>query len=522
MKKLISSLLCAVMLLLSVLTLCSCHKGIKSESFVIPDGIGDEPIELTFWAKNDSNLDQVNTYKAAIARFEALYPNVTVKLVSYSDYGRIYGDVITNIATGTTPNICITYPDHIATYKTGSNVVVPLDDLINDPAYGLGGSELKFEGPAKDEIVPKFLEECELDGKYYALPYMRSTEACYVNRDMVETLGYELPEVLTWDFVFEVSEKAMEKNPDGTYKVNGQTTLIPFIYKSTDNMMISMLKQQDAPYSTDLGEVQIFNETTDEILLDIAKMAEMRAFSTFKISSYPGNYFNRGQCIFAIDSTAGATWIGTEAPNIEINDSELIEFTTEVMMIPQYDEESPDMISQGPSVCIFNKEDPEVVLASWLFMQYLLTDEVQIAYATTEGYCPVTLKAQSTEEYQEYLSSPGIDDHHYRVKIEATKLLIDNIENTFVTPVFNGSASLRSAAGQLIEEITKGERKGDDVTLEYVKDVYDKVSALYNLSPIDTNAPLPATSILLLSAILVTWLGIGGHYLYGYLKKKRG
>ena len=520
MKKFVSIILCLA-LAASFFSLTACHGGLKSEEFTIPDGLGSDPIEITFWAKNDSNLTQIKVYKNAIENFTALYPNISVKLVSYSDYGRIYGDVITNIATGTTPNVCITYPDHIATYKTGNNVVVPLDELINDPKYGLGGSELKFDGPTKEQIVPKFLEECVLEGRYYALPYMRSTEACYVNKDMVEALGYELPEVLTWDFIFEVSEKAMEKNADGTYKVNGQTTLIPFIYKSTDNMMISMLKQKDAPYSTELGEIRLFNETTDQILLDVAKAAENRSFSTFKISSYPGNYFNRGQCIFAIDSTAGATWMGTTAPNIEIDEDELISFTTEVMAIPQYNTEEPRMISQGPSVCIFNKENPREVLASWLFMQFLLTDRVQLDYATTEGYCPVTLKAQSIEEYQTYLASPGIDDHHYSVKLDATKLLLDNIDNTFVTPVFNGSASLRSAAGQLIEEITKGERKGDDVDLDYVHRVYDNVSALYNLTPIDTDAPLPGTAILLLCILATAWCGIGAYYLREYLKKRK-
>ena len=59
------------------------------------------------------------------------------------------------------------------------------------------------------------------------------------------------------------------------------------------------------------------------------------------------------------------------------------------------------MISQGPSVCVFNKSDSQEVLASWLFAQYLLTNEVQIAYAETEGYVPVTEKAQKSLEYQE-------------------------------------------------------------------------------------------------------------------------
>ena len=38
------------------------------------------------------------------------------------------------------------------------------------------------------------LREAELDA-VYALPYMRSTEALYVNQDMVEKLGYEVPEL---------------------------------------------------------------------------------------------------------------------------------------------------------------------------------------------------------------------------------------------------------------------------------------------------------------------------------------
>ena len=78
--------------------------------------------ELTFWAKNDTNKNQTRIYEQAIRDFELLYPNIKISLRLYTDYGKIYNDVITNIATNTTPNICITYPDHIATYLTGTNV----------------------------------------------------------------------------------------------------------------------------------------------------------------------------------------------------------------------------------------------------------------------------------------------------------------------------------------------------------------------------------------------------------------
>ena len=95
------------------------------------------------------------------------------------------------------------------------------------------------------------------------------------------------------------------------------------------------------------------------------------------------------------------------------------------MTIPQVDPEHPQMISQGPSLCVFRKEDPQEVLASWLFAQFMLTNSVQIAYSTTEGYVPVTSKAQESAEYQDYLSRSGEDnDYYYSVKIDAAKLLL--------------------------------------------------------------------------------------------------
>ena len=392
----------------------------------------------------------------------------------------------------------------------------------------MGGSEVRFDAPTQEEIVPKFLEECEFSGHYYAIPYMRSTESCYVNKTFVEKLGYTLPETLTWDFIWEVSEAATAKDAEGNFLVNGQKVLIPFIYKSTDNMMIQMLKQREAGYSTELGEIQIFNDVTEEILYDIAEHAKSGAFNTFKLTGYPANFLNAGQCIFAIDSTAGATWMGSDAPLVDIAEEKLVQFETEVMTIPQYDPAKPVMISQGPSMCVFNKDDSQEVLASWLFAQYMLTNEVQIAYSQTEGYAPVTLKAQNSPEYRDYLSRSGQDnDLYYDVKLEATQLLLRNTDNTFVTPVFNGSASLRNAAGQLIENVNKSVRRKQEVNAEYMEALYEEVSALYRLDQISTDGrkvtfgELPSASRWLLFGLAICWISMGVYIVTGQIKKKK-
>ncbi len=506
----------AVILTALLILLTACHGSRRQDEFVMPESFDDtRDYEITFWAKNDNNKNQSAIYKDAIADFEKLYPNIHVNLRLYTDYGKIYNDVITNIATGTTPNVCITYPDHITTYLSGQNTVVPLDELMVDPLYGLGGSEVRFDSPKKDEVIPEFLSECAFNGKTWALPFMRSTEAIYINETYVNQLGYDVPDILTWDYIFEVAEKAVEKEADGeTYALNGQKVMIPMIYKSTDNMMISMLRQLNAGYSDDEGNILIFNDETKKILKTCAEHGKTGAFSTFSISSYPGNFLNAGQCLFAIDSTAGASWMGPKAPLMDIAESAVADFEVAVRPIPQINPDDPKMISQGPSVCVFNRKDPQEVLASFLFTQYLLTNKVQIAYSETEGYVPVTKKAQEDPEYQDYLARAGEDNNlHYEVKIEAAKLLLSHTSDTFVTPVFNGSTSLRNAAGQMIEEAVKAVRRGKTVDDAYIEEIFRKVKSLYRLDQTSVNVgekadlgPLPAGSKALIASLIVVWI----------------
>lgn len=521
--------LALVFLFLILLTsFSSCHGAKISSAFAVPDSFdSSRRYEITFWAKNDTNKTQTKVYENAIASFEKLYPEIKVNMRLYTDYNKIYNDVITNISTDTTPNVCITYPDHIATYITGRENVVNLDSLLDDVKYGLGGSEVRFASPAKEDVVPGFLEECSLSGGHYAVPFMRSTEACYINKTFVEKLGYELPEILTWDLMWEIAEKAAEKDAQGNYVLNGQKVMLPIIYKSTDNMMIQMLRQKGKDTSDASGNIHLFEEETDELLTDIASHTAKGAFSTFKISSYPANFLNAGQCVFAIDSTAGATWMGTDAPLLDISPDKIVKFETAVLPVPQFDPEHPQMISQGPSICVFSKEDPQIVLASWLFAQYLLTDEVQIAYSQTEGYIPVTTKALEFETYRDYLSESGKDNSlHYDVKIKASELLIRNIENTFTSPVFNGSVSVRNAAGELVENVTKTVRRKGEVNKSYLEGLYSDTASLYRLDQLHgQNAgslgKLPVTSVILLSSLAAAWVIMGIYVLVTYLKSRK-
>ena len=113
------------------------------------------------------------------------------------------------------------------------------------------------------------------------------------------------------------------------------------------------------------------------------------------------------------------------------------------------------------------------------------------------------------------------------MKLAAVQLLLDNLDNTFVTPVFNGSASLRDAAGQLIESVTKSVRRGQTVDDAYIDALYEDTEALYHLDAISpaedagTMGPLPGASVALLWCLGGAWVCILGYWAFQALRRRK-
>ncbi|MDE6518096.1 MAG: ABC transporter substrate-binding protein, partial [Acetatifactor sp.] len=136
---------------------------------------------------------------------------------------------------------------------------------------------------------------------------------------------------------------------------------------------------------------------------------------------------------------------------------------------------------------------------------------------------------QVSAEYQDYLSRYGQDnDTYYDIKIKASQLLLSHVEDTFVTPVFNGSASLRDAAGQMIENVTKSVNRRETIDDAYMDKLYEDVTSLYRLqSTMQTSSDkkdlgaLPPMAAALLSGLAITWALIGVYVVREALKNRK-
>ena len=80
--------------------------------------------------------------------------------------------------------------------------------------------------------------------------------------------------------------------------------------------------------------------------------------------------------------------------------------------------------------------------------------------------------------------------------------------------MFNGSASLRNAAEQLVEATVKAERRKQTVDDNFYNQLFAETISLYRLDQINTGGqkrdlgPMPATAIVLIAALIGAWICI--------------
>ena len=145
----------------------------------------------------------------------------------------------------------------------------------------------------------------------------------------------------------------------------------------------------------------------------------------------------------SIGSSAGATH---QRPTAD--ETGKYPFEVGIATIPQVNPEQPKVISQGPSVCIFKKDNAQEVVASWLFVKYLITSvEFQAEFSMASGYVPVLKSVAQNETYKNFLANA--DGGKYISALSA-KICLQQEKAYYTSPAFNGSSTARDQVGSLL------------------------------------------------------------------------
>ncbi len=382
------------------------------------------PVTITFYHTMGGNLQGIlNTY---IEEFNQLYPNITIEHQSGGTYNDLRDLIKTEIAIGNQPNLAYCYGDHVALYNS-VGAVTTLDDLMNSTAGCLqadGTIEiLGLTDYEESDLISSFLEEGRQfgDGLTYMMPLSKSTEVLYYNLEFFNQYSLDVP--TTWDELWEVCAQIKAIDPD----------CIPLGYDSEANWFINYCLQSGTPYtSTDSNHYLFNNDTNQEFILSLRDNYSEGYFTTQSMcGSYTSNLFVERNCYMCIGSTGGASYHQGD-------------FEVGIANVPQVNPYDPKVITQGPNLCIFNSEDPQEVIASWLFVKFLCTNtEFQAEFSANSGFMPVIHSVLENPFYQTFLESNYIIQNTLRH-------CLANTDAYCTTPVFNGSAHARDIVGELL------------------------------------------------------------------------
>ncbi len=175
------------------------------------------PVELEFWTLLTGSLAE--TLDNQVNRFNESQDEVRIINVFQGDYEETNQKLLASVAAGNPPPLTMI-------------------DYILVPFYAQQGVFLALKDVATaDELagyIPALLSDLSYQGDVYALPYNRSTQGLYYNRDLFEAVGLDPdapPE--TWEEFAEYSQIFTESGEgrSGSYANFTRWFFEPFLYE---------------------------------------------------------------------------------------------------------------------------------------------------------------------------------------------------------------------------------------------------------------------------------------------------
>lgn len=431
---------------LSIAALASCGGNNDSKKIVFYNSAGSTIA---------SNINTV------IESFEEKYPGWTVEVVKQSNYDATLSQIVYDVQSQDQPSLAFCYPDHVASYITTQDLVIDLNNYISstDTVKDGAGNDVSVGYTAEElaDFEPSFMEEGR-GSKFYkisdygysndsllCIPFMKSTEVMYVNMDQLKAAGIEsIP--TTWEEMWAATAKLKQQNPgDGYY---------PLCYDSEDNWAINMCMQNGWDYTTNEGENHfLFNNdnvknwfNTIKTKFDAGEVLTKNTFSQDG-TKYTSDLFKQNGCTFCIGSSAGAQYQDPQGA-----------FKWAVAPIPgstTANGVNSSVVSQGPSLVMFNQGNSEKATMTWMFIKELVNPVNQASLSMATGYNSVRLSSYEIDEYQTFLNNSE------NIKGVTAGVARSLSANFYTSAVFVGSSLARTQLGTALVYTITGKKTAE-------------------------------------------------------------
>lgn len=426
MKKIISLLLITVL----AFTLAACSSGTKNQGAenTAPAKKDDKkqemateitgPVEIEFWHAMSGGHEEALT--KITDDFNASQDKVKVKLVNQGSYGDLSQKVMASAKAKKLPVMSQAYEDWITEYIQ-NDLVTNLNPYIENSEIGWSDQEL-------NDIVQVFRDANQWDGKYYGIPFNKSTRILFYNQGLFEEKGVKVP--TNWDELRTAADKL-------TFEKNGKKVVGLGFENSIGLEINTWIKQAGGDFIDDqTGEVKFNSPEGKEALTYIQNMIKDGVGRLAGEDGYMSEPFGRGDVAMYIGSSAGIPFVEKAAEG-NINWS--------AMVLPKGKKAATNFA--GTNVTIFNTATDQQKLGAWEYIKFLINTDNTAYWAEKSGYLPIRYSALESDRWKQYIKENPV----YGVGQQ-------QFDAGFYDPRVLGAYGMKNAIAKEIEAVLLGQK----------------------------------------------------------------
>lgn len=404
-----------------------------AQETTIPETL-PEGVTIQYWHQYNNEFQQA-TINALVDEFNTSNEwGITVEATPQGSYNDIRNLVNSAIQSGDLPNIIPGFPNDALSYALEPNLIVDLNPYVSDPNWGLSEEELTNLNEAAFNAW--VFDGEPHNGARLGWVNQISGAVLFYNPTMIEALGFEAAAPQTLEEL-EAIACAAANTTDLTGAEGADVQGYPIVAEAS----------QFESFVAGIGggiwnaETGMWDFTSEEVItiLELYKRLYDAGCAYIPAEQF-GNTadFARATNPFAISSTAGI------APtNAIVEEAGVVENWT--LDVTPANGGTPVIQLYTPGIMMVSAT-PEEQLATWLFMKYFTSPEVQAQWATALSLFPANNAAVELIDETAYF--PGFYEMIQRVGAGEVSV--------YVSPQRLSYGQVRSILAQGIADVTSG------------------------------------------------------------------
>lgn len=354
----------------------------------------DGVTKITFWHGINPPENRV-IFEELVQEFNQQNTDIQVEALYIGQPDEQLPKIIAAIAGNQPPDV-LWYVPQLTGKLVELQALKPLQEWWNNSAI-------------KEEIDPAMLSTMELDNNIWSVPFATNNAAMFYRPSLFKEAGIEdLPE--TWTEFAEVAQKlTKDKNNDGIFEQNGALFAVgkgeftvfvwlPFIFSAKGEIINN-------------NQVNLVDSGIEKALtLGRELVVKKSAILSAPDRGYELDNFINGKV--AMQVTGPWTLAQLKQSGIDYG----------VFPLPKIEESSA--VLGGENLFIF-KTNEQRETASLKFLEFILSSDFQTKWALKTGYLPINIKAQQSQEYQQFVAeNPVLNVFLEQMKVARSRPIV--------------------------------------------------------------------------------------------------